>query len=122
MTVTGSAIITDGYHDGMQISQNGQLYIGSHSCTNINVSGGEVRGCLSIFNTSSPGVVIPPSNGDVTGLQQIPGRDIVYVVQNAALAIYDTTTNKLQVTPGNTKNNNGQVNIVGQLFDVKLVD
>ena len=122
MTVTGSAIITDGYHDRMQISENGQLFIGSHSCANINIPGGEVRGCLSIFNTNSPSVVIPPSNGDVTGIQQIAGRNIVYVVQNGALGIYDTTTNKLQVTPGDTQNNNGQVDIVGQLFDVKLVD
>ena len=122
MTVTGTAIITDGYHDRMQISENGQLFIGSHSCTNINVSGGEVRGCLSIFNTNSPGVVIPPNVGDVTGIQQIRGRDIVYVVQNGALGIYDTDTNKLQVTHGNNQNDNGQVNIVGQLFDVKLVD
>jgi hypothetical protein len=122
MTVTGSAVITDGYHDRMQISQNGQLYIGSHSCTNINIARGEVRGCLSIFNTNSTSVIVPPSNGDVTGIQQITGRDIVYVVQNAALAIYDTDTNKLQVTRGNTQNNNGQVDIVGQLFDVKLVD
>ena len=122
MTVTGSAVITDGYHDRMQISQNGQLYIGSHSCTNINIPGGEVRGCLSIFNANSPGVVIPPSSGDVTGIQQISGRDVVYVVQNAGLAIYDTDTNQLQVTPGDTLNNNGQVDIVGQLYDVKLVD
>jgi hypothetical protein len=122
MTVTGSATITDGYHDRMQISQNSQLYIGSHSCTNINISGGEVRGCLSIFNTNSPGVVIPPHNGDVTGIQQITGRDIVYVVQNSALGIYDTATNQLQVTPGDVLNNTGQVDIVGQLFDVKLVD
>jgi len=122
MTVTGTATISDGYHDRMQISQNGQLFIGSHSCTNINIAGGEVRGCLSIFNTNSPGVVIPPNNGDVTGIQQITGRDIVYVVQNGGLQIYDADTNKLQVTPGNTQNNNGQVNIVGQLFDVKLVD
>ncbi len=122
MTVTGSATITDGYHDRMQISQNGQLYIGSHSCTNINVPGGEIRGCLSIFNTNGGGVVIPPNNGDVTGIQQISGRDVVYVVQNGALNIYDTDTNRLQVTPGDTQNNNGQVDIVGQLYDVKLVD
>jgi hypothetical protein len=122
MTVTDSAVITDGYHDRMQISQNGQLYIGSHSCTNITISGGEVRGCLSIFNTSSAGVVIPPNNGDVTGIQQITGRDIVYVVQNGGLGIYDTDTNQLQVTPGNNQNNNGQVDIVGQLYDVKLVN
>jgi hypothetical protein len=122
MTVTGSATITDGYHDRMQISQNGQLFIGSHGCTNVNIAGGEVRGCLSIFNTSSAGVVIPPSNGDVTGIQQISSRDIVYVVQNGGLGIYDTDTDQLQVTKGNTQNNNGQVDIVGQLFDVKLVN
>jgi hypothetical protein len=122
MTVTGSAVIADGYHDRMQISQNGQLYIGSHSCTNINISGGEVRGCLSVVNTSNGGVVIPPNNGDVTGLQQITGRDIVYVIQNGALQIYDTDTNQLQVTSGNTQNNDGQVDIVGQLYDVKLVN
>jgi hypothetical protein len=122
MTVTGSATITNGYHDRMQLSQNGQLYIGAHSCANIAIPGGEVRGCLSIFNTSNPGVVIPANNGDVTGIQQISGRDVVYVVQNGALSIYDTDTNQLQVTPGDTQNNNGQVNIVGQLYDVKLVD
>jgi len=122
MAVTATAIITDGYHDRMQISQNGQLYIGSHSCTNISIPGGEVRGCLSIYNTNSSGVVIPQNNGDVTGIQQITSRDIVYVVQNGGLQIYDTDTNQLQVTPGDTQNNNGQVDIVGQLYDVKLVD
>ena len=122
MTITRTATITDGYHDRMQISQNGQLYIGSHSCTNINILGGEVRGCLSIYNTNSPGVVIPQNNGDVTGIQQITGRDIVYVIQNAGLQIYDTDTNQLQVIPNDTQNNNGQVDIVGQLYDVKLVN
>lgn len=122
MAVTRTAVITDGYHDRMQISQNGQLYIGSHSCTNVSVAGGEVRGCLSIYNTNKPGVVVPQNNGDVTGIQQITGRDIVYVIQNGGLQIYDTDTNQLQVTPGDTQNNNGQVDIVGQLYDVKLVD
>ena len=122
MAVTGSAIITDGYHGRMQMSQNGQLFIGSYGCTNINIVGGEVRGCLSIFNTNTGGVVIPPSNGNVTGLQQITGRDTVYVIQNAGLGIYDTTTDRLQVTPSNGNNNDGQIDVVGQPFDVKLVD
>jgi len=122
MTVTGSAIITDGYHDRLQISQDGQLFIGARGCTNINISGGEVRGCLSIFNTKSSKVVIPPQIGDVTGIQPITGRTVVYVVQNGGLGIYDTTTDKLQVTPTNSLNTNGQVDIVGQPFDVKLVD
>lgn len=122
MAIIRTAVITDGYHDRMQISQNGQLYVGSHSCTNISILGGEVRGCLSIYNTNSPSVVIPQNNGDVTGIQQITGRDIVYVVQNGGLQIYDTDTDQLQATPNDTQNNNGQVDIVGQLYDVKLVN
>ena len=122
MTIAGAASITDGYHARMQISKDGQLFIGARGCSNVSVSGGEVRGCLSIFNANRSSVVIPPQNGDVTGIQPITSRNVVYVVQNGALAIYDTTTDKLQVTTGNTQNNNGQVNIVGQLFDVKLVD
>jgi hypothetical protein len=122
MTVTGSAIITDGYHDRMQLNQDGQLFIGSQGCSNINISGGEVRGCLSILNTNSSKVVIPPQNGDVTGIQPITGRPVVYVIQNGLFWIYDTTSDVLQVIPGDPNNNNGQVDIVGQLFDLKLVD
>jgi hypothetical protein len=122
MTVTGSAIITDGYHDRMQLSQDGQLFIGSQGCSNINSSGGEVRGCLSILNTNSSKVVIPPQNGDVTGIQPITGRPVAYVIQNGQFWIYDTSTDTLQVIPGDANNNNGQVDIVGQLFDLKLVD
>jgi hypothetical protein len=122
LTVKSSVVIADGYHDRIQISQNGQLFVGSHSCTNINIPGGEVRGCLSIFNTNNPGVVMPPSNGDVTGIQQITGRDTVYVIQNAELGIYDTTTDKLQVSPINNRNNLGQIDVIGQPYDVKLVD
>lgn len=112
-TMTGSAIITDGRHDRMGVSQNGQVFIGAHDCTNINVTNGEVRGCLSIFNSSNSAVVIPPQIGDVTGIQPIRSRDVVYVAQNRGLSIYDTTTDKLQVT---------QVDIVGDAVDVKLVN
>ena len=112
-TITGSAIITDGRHDRMGISQNGQLFIGAHDCTNINVLDGEVRGCLAIFNSSRSTVVVPPQNGDVTGIQPIRYRNVVYVAQNRGLNIYDTTTDKLQTT---------QVDIVGDAVDVKLVN
>ena len=122
MTVAGSAIITDGFHSRMQLSQNGQLYIGSEGCTNIAIVGGELRGCLSIFDTTTGAVVIPPSIGNVTGLQQIRGRDIVYVIQSNILGIYDATTNKLQVTASNGNNDDGQIDVVGQPFDLKLVD
>jgi hypothetical protein len=122
MTVAGSAIITDGYHDRMQLSQDGQLFIGSHGCSNINILGGEVRGCLSILNTNSSKVVIPPQNGDVTGIQPITGRPVAYVIQSGQFWIYDTPADTLQVIPGDANNNNGQIDVVGQLFDLKLVD
>jgi len=115
-------LITDGYHDRMQLGANGQLFVGAHSCTNI-ISGGEVRGCLSIFNTTTSQVVIPPQNGDATGIQPITGRNVVYVCQGGAFQIYDTTTDKLLVPPFSINNNLGITdNIVGQSYDVKLVD
>ena len=122
MTVKSSATITDGYHDRMQISEDGQLFIGSHGCRSFNIPGGEVRGCLSIFNSGTSTVVIPPQQGDVTGIQPITGRNVVYVCQNGGLSIYDTKTDKLQVTTGNNQSGNGQVDIVGDAVDVKLVD
>ena len=69
-TVTGSAVITDGYHWRMDLNADGQLFIGSHNCTNIgniNNPTGEVRGCLSIYRTADNSVFIPPDNGDVNG-------------------------------------------------------
>lgn len=124
--VTGSAIITDGYHDRMAVSANGQLFIGSQTCTNINAqtpnnTSNEVRGCLSIFNTVNPGVVVPPQNGDATGLAPITGRNVMYVCQGGGFQIYDTTTDQLQT---NQLETTGGIltSIVGQALDVKLVD
>jgi hypothetical protein len=117
-TVSSTATITDGYHNHMEMGANNQLFIGARTCTNINVAGsggnaGEVRGCLSIFNTGKATVVIPPKIGDVTGIQPISRRSVVYVVLNGNLSIFDTTTDKLQTT---------QVDIIGQAVDVKQVD
>ena len=118
MTVTATATITDGYHNHMAMGANNQLFIGARTCTNIKApsSGstpGEVRGCLSILDTSKSTVVVPPVLGDVTGIQPISRRNVVYVVQNGELGIYDTTTDKLQTT---------QVDVIGQAVDVKQVD
>jgi hypothetical protein len=122
MTVTGSAVITDGYHDRIDMSGNGQLFIGSHTCStvgNVNAPQGEVRGCLSIFNTANAAVVIPPDNGDVTGLQGFTGRYVEYVAEGGNLRVYDTTKNKLLV---NSLITTGTINITGQIIDVKAVD
>jgi hypothetical protein len=122
MTVTKSLVITDGYHDRIDMSGNGQLFIGSRTCTsvgNVNAPQGEVRGCLSIFNTTTGAVVIPPDNGDVTGLQGFNDRFVEYVAEGGNLRVYDTTKNILLI---NTTLTTGTINITGQIIDVKAVD
>jgi hypothetical protein len=138
MAVTNSApiIITDGYHNRIALGANGQLFIGARTCTEIvppvpPPTGAEVRGCLSIYNTlptttvgSNPpgGVLIPPANGDVTGIEPIATRDVVYVVQGGSLGIYDATIDAFEYNP-NDPNNPGQINgLVGNFFDVKTID
>jgi hypothetical protein len=149
MSVTNAApiIITDGYHNRIALGPNGQLFIGARTCTEIIApvpppAGAEVRGCLSIYNTltnavgTNPagGVLVPPENGDVTGLQPISVRGsnmpqyVVYVIQGqgvpqgGSLFIYDTTIDALENNPNNT-NNPGQIfGLVGNFVDVKTVD
>jgi hypothetical protein len=121
-TVTSSVVITDGYHDRMDMSVNGQLFIGSHDCTNIgnvNNPSGEVRGCLSIYNTATGAVVIPPDNGDVGGLQSFVSRNVEYVAEGGALRVYDTTKDSLLI---NTTLTTGTIPIVGYVGDVKAID
>jgi hypothetical protein len=115
-------LITDGYHDRMAMGANGQLFIGAHSCTSINVLGGEVRGCLSIFNSNNSSVVIAPQIGDATGIQPITGRDVVYVCQGGAFQMYNTTTDQAFISPLSSPTNGIISTIVGQSYDVKLVD
>jgi hypothetical protein len=110
-------LVTDGYHDRMDISGNGQLFVGAKTCTNINTSS-EVRGCLAIFDTTKSTVVVPPDNGDVTGIQPITNRNVVYLCQGGNFRVYDTTTDQLLVTPPG----HVAIDLIGQAVDVKLVD
>jgi len=135
MTVTGRVVITDGYHDRIDLTSNGQLFVGSYDCTNIgNVNAvtpaGEIRGCLSIYNTTIPNntaAIIPPDNGDVTGLQNIsrPSEDMVetglveYVAEGGQLRVYDLQTDKLI---SDFYVETGTITITGQVIDVKAVD
>jgi hypothetical protein len=121
-TVTGSAAITDGYHDRMDLTTNGQLFIGSRDCTNIgdvNNASGEVRGCLSIFNTGTGSVLFPPDNGNVDGLQGFTSRTVEYVAEGGSLRVYDTTTDKLLI---NDFLPQGTIGVVGYVGDVKAID
>jgi hypothetical protein len=115
-------LITDGYHNRMQMGANGQLFIGAHSCTSFSNPNGEVRGCLSIFDTTNSQVVIPPQMGDATGIQPIAGRTVVYVCQGGTFQMYDTTTDQVYVPPYNPNYFGTTNTIVGQSYDVKVVD
>jgi hypothetical protein len=122
MSAATPVVITDGYHDRMQMGANAQMFIGSRNCTNVNIAGGEIRGCLTIVNTSSGSVsasdvLAPPDNGDVTGIEPIPNRTVVYVCEGGNLRVYDTTTDQLEVfqAPATAPA------IAGQAIDVKAV-
>jgi DNA-binding beta-propeller fold protein YncE len=109
LTVTKSGVtISDGYHQRIALGSNSKLFVGSRTCNN------SVQGCLSIFDTSAGTVVISPAGqGDVTGMEPITGRNVVYVIEGGELRIYSTATSQQQTT---------QIDIVGQAVDVKLVD
>src|SRR5579864_5062619 len=121
--VTRSAAITDGYHWRMDMTTNGQIFIGSYNCTNIgngNNPSGEVRGCLSIYRIADNSVVVPPYNGNVNGLQGFTTRNIEYVAQNGSLFVYDTTKDILYINTDLLPQ--GTINIVGYVGAVKAID
>src|SRR5579863_4457585 len=120
---TAAIYIPDGYHDRMDMSANGQLFIGSHTCTTIgdvNNPVGEVRGCLAIYNTAAGNVVIPPDNGDVTGLQSLTSRYIEYVAEGGNLRVYDSNLDILLLNADFVPT--GTIPIVGVVVDVKELD
>jgi hypothetical protein len=111
-----TAVIPDGYHTHIDISGDGQLFVGSRNCFNIvpATPGAEQRGCLAILNTNNGNLVIPPDNGDVTGMQPITNRTVFYLVEGGELRIYDTTTDKIYLLQS--------IDIFGNAVDVKLID
>ena len=100
---------------------NNRVYVGALGCTvEPGTAANTVRGCLSIFNTSSSAAVFPTESSfrqdfDVTGLQPISGRNIIYVVQGSEIDIFDTSTDAL--ASGVT-----QIDVVGKAFDVVQID
>jgi hypothetical protein len=107
----------------MDLTNNGQIFIGSYNCTNIgnvNNPSGEVRGCLSIYRTADNSVVIPPDNGNVNGLQGFTSRYIEYVAEGGLLRVYDTTKDILYINEDLLPQ--GTINIIGYVGDVKAID
>lgn len=108
LTVTKSGVaINDGYHTTMAVS-NGRLFVGARACSNT------TEGCLSIYNSGAGTAAIGTPKGEVTGMQAISGRNIVYVCEGGELRVYDSSTDAEKSPP--------PVDIVGKAWDVKLVD
>jgi hypothetical protein len=120
LTAGNPVAITDGDHENMAFTNN-RLYIGSRGCTvQPGTAANTVRGCLSIFNTGSSAVTFPAEssfrqNFDVTGLQPISNRSIIYVIQGGEIDFFDTTTDAIAtgITP---------IDVVGKGFDVVQID
>ncbi len=118
-TASAPISIVDGLHSKMVMASNNRLYIGSAACTPVNdPSTGLVRGCLTIFNTSSSALVFPEFTSlrrsfDVTGIQPISNRTVVYVIEGGELDILDTNTDGFTAT---------QIDIVGNAVDVVQID
>jgi hypothetical protein len=114
--------ITDGYHDNLVMAPNNQLFIASRNCTNVIAAKTTPgRGCLSVLNTGGGTVYTSSQNGDVTGIEPIVNRTVVYVCEGGAFAIYDTALDlgsQRKLNPQTTT----EITIVGQAIDVKLVD
>ena len=110
MQVVGSPVsITDGFHNRIALGANGRLFIGARTCS---------QGlCLSIYNTQTGVVVIPPATGDVTGIQPIATRTVVYVTQGGTLYIYDTNTDAVDAVEEQKLSN-----LIGDFVDVKTID
>ena len=119
--ITPGVVISDGYHNLMELTGNSKLFIGAVTCS---------TGCLTIYDTVANQPSVDSITGDVTGIAPITGRNVVYVVETVApgsldcvgqlpcvgkLRIYDASASVPTLTPG-------QIDIVGKAVDVKEID
>jgi len=113
LTVSKSGIpISDGYHTVMSLATNNRLFIGARTCNNV------TTGCLSIVNISAGTAVVDGPKGDVTGIQAITNRNVVYVAEGGEFRIYDTTKDAEISSP----TSGVPIDIVGKAIDVKAID
>ena len=121
LSVSSTVPITDGLHEKMALTSTGRIYVGASGCT---VDPGSVantvRGCLTIFNISTQATTFPLESSfrqdfDVTGLQPISNRNVIYVVQGGELDFFDITADAIasSITV---------VDIIGKAFDVVQID
>jgi hypothetical protein len=110
--LANSVTITDGYHDRVSLTSDNHVFMGAKGCS-LPTDATEQRGCLSIFNAAKNSVIIGTDPGDVTGIAPVTGRNEVYVIQNGEFRIWDTVKDALSAT---------QIDLTGQMVDVKIVD
>lgn len=116
--------ITDGLHTFMVLTSNNRLYIASQNCTVGPVQANNtVTGCLSIANITNPAaptVTVPTESSfrqtfDVTAIQPISNRSVVYVVQGGELDFFDLNTDAVSTTIT-------VIDIVGKAFGAVQID
>ena len=125
LTVASSPVqITDGLHTFMALTSNNRLYIAAQNCTVGPVqSNNTVTGCLSIANITNPAaptITVPTESSfrqdfDVTAIQPISNRSVVYVVQGGELDFFDLNTDAVSTTIT-------RIDIVGKAVGVVQID
>ncbi|HJX83742.1 MAG TPA: hypothetical protein VJ723_05310, partial [Candidatus Angelobacter sp.] len=123
LTASAPVAIANGHHTRMVLASNNRVYIAASACTAVpdpNPSLNLTRGCLTIVNTTSSAVVMPEvssfrKNFDVTGIQPISGRTVVYVCFGGELDIFDTNTDTAIVP-------SPPIDVVGNAFGVVQID
>jgi len=117
LTATHLAVsLPNGLHTAstMAMTSNGKIYIGSTGCTTtgaINAAGS--TGCLAVFTIAGNSVTTLANLGNVTSVEPISGRMVMYVTSGGELYIYNYTTDTLQAT---------QIDIIGLAQDARLID
>jgi hypothetical protein len=123
LAVTNSSSIPNGLHQVMAMTSNNRLYVGASNCTVSPVPPPAVNlvfGCLAVFDNSAHTVFVPPEsslrqNFNVTALQPISNRTVIYVVQGAEIDIFDITTS----LPSTSIN---QIDVLGDAVGVVQID
>jgi len=125
LTLASSPVqITDGLHTFMALTSNNRLYIAAQNCTVGPVqSNNTVTGCLSIANITNPAaptITVPTESSfrqdfDVTAIQPISNRSVVYVVQGGELDFFDLNTDAVSTTIT-------RIDIVGKAVGVVQID
>jgi hypothetical protein len=123
LAVTNDGSIPNGLHQVMAMTSNNRLYVGARDCTVTPVppaGSNMVFGCLAVFDTSAHTITIPPESSfrqdfNVTGLQPISNRSVIYVIEGGELDIFDITTNlpSTSIT---------QLDIIGNAIGIVQID